>query len=149
ELAQRRGTLFPGTSYLMPSAFQYWGRSADPNASGMFGPVLLNPKADSVLAWANPHRSPVTTKETYTPRITQVGSGSHKIALADGFRYHSGDILDFDASFIVEHFGAWSDSAACVLTSRAWGAQPNPTAHGMNQKLSYRHKGRMGAVFFD
>lgn len=149
DLAQKRGELFPGTSFLMPSSFQYWGRGIDPSATGQFGPVLIGMKADTVRGIANPHTSPVTTRETYSPRISQVGAASSKIALADGFRYHTGTILDFDASFIITTFGQWSDSAACIITSRAWGASPNPTAHGMNQTLSYRHKGRMGTAYFD
>jgi prepilin-type N-terminal cleavage/methylation domain-containing protein/prepilin-type processing-associated H-X9-DG protein len=153
DLVQRRGDFFPGASFLMPVHFQYWGRTIDPSANS-FGPVAIPPfNAETIKGIAAPQsisNSPVQINPNYSPRLTSITLPSQKIVLADGFRYHAGDLIDFDARFRINLFGPWTDSSPVFANSTAWGGpeSANPS-QGRSFPLSYRHRGRMGAAFFD
>lgn len=153
DLVQARGDFFPGVSFLMPVHFQYWGRTVDPSANS-FGPVPIPPfNANTIKGIAAPQgiaSTPVQINPNYIPRRTSITLPAQKIVLADGFRYHAGDLIDFDARYRVNLFGPWTDSSPVFADSTAWGGpeSSNPS-NGRSFPLSYRHRDRMGAAFFD
>ncbi|MGP1347110.1 MAG: type II secretion system protein [Phycisphaerales bacterium] len=151
DLAVARAELWPGTSYLMPSAMQHWGRDIDPDSPNPpFGPVV-SPLTQGVRGLYFQFPNPVTLPLEYIPRTTQVGTPSSKIALADGFRYHDGDVIDFDAAFSITTYGPWTSSSPIFRDSRAYGLPGISQAPnmGLGSTLSYRHRGKMGAAHFD
>lgn len=89
-----------------------------------------------------------TPAGTYRPRADLIKNSAKKIAIADGFRYAIGTVVDFDASYKPGIFGSFTSSSPVFANDTAWGGQGSPSA-GRNLLLSYRHGNRMNALLWD
>jgi len=129
-----RGELPSGVSYLMPVQWQYAGKNLFDEITGkryLYGYPPL-------------YTSVATLPTGFLPRVDRIGNLGSKVVIADGFRYHTGSILDFDASLAPAHFGSFTDSSPVSLNSAAWG-HPDDSVHsndGAAFPLSYRHSGQ-------
>lgn len=139
---------YPQISYLSPASFHLLG---PPNGAphGMH------------YGWSGPAVTPVG----YRPRLEEIGRlPSTKIFVADGTRYVGGEgQLDFDVDPAPEYFGSFTSSGPIYVASTAYGVARHlapfaerpgaapiaPGAPRHNRDLSYRHRGRMGALRFD
>lgn len=138
---------FPQISYLSPVAFHLMG----PRQSGSPWSARFH----------YPWRGPIVTPVGYEPRLELVGSHAHKIMIADGTRYlAAADLLDFDIHPRPRYFGSFTTSGPIYIGSRAYGDTPrntefadenhsNAELRGANKQMSYRHKGRINAAYFD
>ncbi len=158
-------------SYLMPRAFQAWGRQHAGRSiavsRGSGAPIMAVTHEDWMSAY----------HESYKCMLTQVGTPAQKIAVADGTRYLAeNDILDFDVSPVPgRFFGSFTSSGAWWSGSTAYGVEDgslnwndrsvdaggDPPGQGRNLSLSYRHgsvsgavgaqgnSGKINAMFFD
>ena len=149
---------FPGISYLMPGYFQFWGTDDAAaqqfigTAEAGFGTTGLPVKAPASFFDVKMTR--------YRSRVNQVGTPAEKIAAADGTRYlPTSKVLDFDHHEDPERsvhlqdlgwYGSFTSSGAWWQGSTAYGTrQAHNPARGANLKLTYRHGGKIEALFFD
>lgn len=129
-----RGEAFRGCSFLMPVQWQYGSKN------------IVDLNTGKRIQWGYPqlYTSVASLPANYTPRIDRIGALGQKVAIADGFRYHTGSLVDFDASLAPAHFGSFTDSSPVSLNSAAWG-HPDDSVHsndGAAFPLSYRHSGQ-------
>ncbi len=137
------------TSYLSPASFHLIGK---PENNGQ---------------WTAPGRKflwsgPAVTPGNYQPRLYKVGAQlSAKVFVADGTRYlAAANHLDFDIHPNPQYFGSFTTSGPIYIASRAYGrattsvefaaenhSPGSPYPH--NTRLSYRHRGRIMALYFD
>lgn len=146
EILGTRG--YPQISYLSPAAFHLLGP-----ANGL--PVGKH------WGWLGP----AVTPRGYLPRLDRIGKQpASKIFLADGTRYvGAGGQLDFDVDPAPDYFGSFTSSGPIYVASTAYGLDRHlmtaverggrpPIAQDApqhNRDLSYRHRGRLGAIRFD
>lgn len=141
-----------GTSYLMPSGFQWSGKEVVSPAGGT--PLQLSQEMSD-------DKDHAQIPKTYQPRTELVGMSSKKCAVADGFRVRTltENLLDArvetnnyytDDSSAPYVFGAFADSGAVRKDSLAYGDKNSGNiSNGENLKFSYRHGDRMNMSFWD
>ncbi len=141
---------FPGISFLMPAPFQFAGKTieADPD------PITFNAQFVQLGLDQNPTSAEFTPSARYKPRFDRVGSMALKIAIGDGFRYMEEDqSIDFDAAVWTTQFGSFGSSTAVYADSVEYGEDGSngstSLSMGAQLDLSYRHGGKMNALFFD
>ncbi|MEQ8850843.1 MAG: prepilin-type N-terminal cleavage/methylation domain-containing protein [Phycisphaerales bacterium] len=146
QIANEQGG-FPGISYLMPAAFQFAGRTIETDPD----PVTFNSQYLQIGLDQSPVSAEFSPSARYKPRMDRVGQLAQKAAIADGFRYMEADgSIDFDVSVFTLEFGSFGSSGAVYVDSTEYGDldSMNP-AQGQQLPLSYRHGGKMNALFFD
>lgn len=127
-----------GVSYLMPTLFQLYGGPRNP----VFITLDSSPKFREL-------RKQFDLPPNYRPRLDLVGDPSRKVAFADGFRYVSATQLDTDFSYHASYnWGAFTDRSPCALESTPWGSRGG-NGSGLGPDISYRHRGKMNAAFWD
>lgn len=155
---------FRGVSFLMPAAFQWYGRdmvgSENFNGQGL-GEMIAG---DRLLGFAYPTSrfaaGPVITTNArypvpaYQPRMSSMKNASQKAAVATGFRYLAsgagGTVADFDATAQGGLYGTFCSAGASLGQSTEYGdATGNNPSGGANMSLSYRHAGKLVIAFFD
>ncbi len=162
-----------GVSYLMPSAFQYWGRNLEGTVLGrVSGSSMFSA---NVTARITPDFFGVQA-DSFVSRIDRVGSPASKVFVADGTRFLSESLLlDHDVSTSVSFHGAFGSAGAWFRGSEAYGVRSDagnwcgavngqfaPDSNGEGMNLSYRHtsasnrsgsaqgnKGSIEMLFFD
>jgi prepilin-type N-terminal cleavage/methylation domain-containing protein len=138
---------WPGTSYVMPAHFQYWGSAQE----GRELARMEGYPAIPVLTETIPEDWEVRNPD-YTSRLDAVGPPNRKIFVADGTRYLTGDGTQYlDLRLFATRFGAFATSGAWWSGSTAFGVrQDSPnwdndlTAYGspsdgLNLSYTYRH----------
>ena len=143
-MAERDG--FPAVSFLMPGPFAYAGRSI----LGELDPVTFTQGFIQVGIEETPMRQ-YEGNARYKPRMDRLGQTSLKVAMADGFRYmEASGVVDFDAVIRPSSFGSFTSTTPAFVRSTEYGVvgSGNP-ANGAQLELSYRHSGKMNALFFD
>jgi prepilin-type N-terminal cleavage/methylation domain-containing protein/prepilin-type processing-associated H-X9-DG protein len=169
DFAQERE--WTALSYLMPVAFQYWGRNdAGRELARMKRAPNVRVRAQSAPdTWE-------TSVQNYVSQIGRVGTPAMKIAAADGTRYLTAEgILDHDISPFPSLFGSFTSSGGWWGGATAYGVKqgsPNwdeepvqrgSPSDGLNLRYTYRHgrvppdtggdahknDGTINAVFFD
>lgn len=130
---------------------------------GFFQVSFLSPAAFHYFSFDNPSppRSGVVPLKKYTfpdpvrwpagfrPRLDLVGTQlSQKVLIADGTRYWTGSVLDFDIAENPSIYGSFTDIGPIFNRSTAYGKAPEDDRDGW--KFSIRHPSRtMNAGFFD
>lgn len=169
---------WPAVSFLMPSAFQYFGvKTALPDGINKLALASYEGASAALKVYA---RSGVASWEVrtdeYVPRIDRVGVAAKKIFVADGTRYlDENQVLDFDASPAPEWNGSFASSGGWYAGDQSYGVRQGSLnwsgvgvsagseSGGQGMALSYRHnlqrgvgdgdahnnRGTMSAVFFD
>jgi prepilin-type N-terminal cleavage/methylation domain-containing protein len=130
-------------SYNTCRNFLMWPRSRGPNGEQPWGaPAPRGASWDQLGGTTYVPRG-------YQPQIDRVGTASEKGYIADGSRYTSGDVVDFDISWDASAGGAFSSNSPVLHESflRSY------MTIGVAKKYSYRHGqgSRVGIVvgFFD
>ncbi|MBL8744774.1 MAG: prepilin-type N-terminal cleavage/methylation domain-containing protein [Phycisphaerae bacterium] len=136
-----------GVSFLMPIRFQLFGGTDQLGANGR--PIRVGDASWGGLT------TTVAMPTAFVPKVSNVGSQSRKIAIADGFRYlrvgGAGFALDFDASNSGTTWGSFTDDSPMAKDCKSWGVRGDegPSAESTTLQLSYRHGGRMDACMWD
>jgi prepilin-type N-terminal cleavage/methylation domain-containing protein/prepilin-type processing-associated H-X9-DG protein len=143
---------FPGTSFIMPSAF-VWSGTEIARANGDIVQYAQSQSGDDFQHCAIP--------KAYTPKVESVGAQARKVAVADGFRVMTATGGRLDAWVWLNpygtsdqgapyRFGAFVDSGPVKRNSVSYGKKGSGIpADGEQLPLSYRHGDRMNACFFD
>lgn len=131
------------------------------------GPFHLLGKPVTSGDWTAPGKKylwngPAVTPSDYKPKTYKIGArASDKVFLADGSRYLAApNLLDFDAHPNPRYYGSFTASTPIYNASREYGAAHNApefvdenhssgNVYPHNAKLSYRHRSRIMAVYFD
>nr|AQQ75104.1 hypothetical protein [uncultured bacterium] len=134
-----------GTSFLMPAAFIWGGRAS------MQDPIQnWDPSIPKYYQLNNPFVNPFAVPNHYKPRLDQIQLTAKKIAVADGFRYHTGSILDVDMGLIGKKYGTFTGNSGCYIGSQEYGPVGGGNmSNGAQLPLSYRHNGRMNVTCWD
>lgn len=133
---------------LMPSYFM-------PNVFQLFGPGFAG--QDEVVAAAGDVRDggigPADLPPGYAPRIERIGNASLKIMAANGTRFIGSDgSLSYNADFgrgaaVAYRGSAFTDMPGAAARSHSWSDVRAPVDR--RESLTYRHSGKMNAVFWD
>lgn len=141
---------FPGTSFIMPSAFQWNGTEIT--------------RGTTIVQYAQSGSEDddhAQIPKAYVPKVESVGAQSRKVAVADGFRVLTSTGGRLDAWIWQDpygtsdqnapyRFGAFVDSGPVKRNSVAYGKKDSGIpADGQQLPLSYRHGDRMNTCFFD
>ncbi len=152
-LAENRNGQMNGTSFLMPGAMQFAGTG-----------TRMNNSDPSNLLWTKPDTfDGVELATGYLPKVDKLGSGSRKVATADGFRtfdaLNLGGTLDHRAVWIPNEainssdtalqYGAFASESPVSRLSPAYSRDLTAIGQGENIEKSYRHQGSMNAAFWD
>ena len=136
-----------GSSFLQPAYFQWGGRSQ------LSSPIQLTQTTNGVtkiILLNAPFINPFAPPDSYKPRLDAIQLSAKKVAVADGFRYHAGSILDIDMGVPARTYGTFTSSGASFRDSTAYGdASSNNPSRGAQLPLSYRHNGRMNVTYWD
>jgi prepilin-type N-terminal cleavage/methylation domain-containing protein/prepilin-type processing-associated H-X9-DG protein len=94
--------------------------------------------------------TPVQVPASYRPRRDRIGNqASNKIFVADGTRFYTGSIVDFDWGARPGIYAAFTSSGPTFNDSREYGRLPNGVSP-TNYKLSARHTSEtMNCGYFD
>lgn len=159
-------------SYLQPIWFQAWGSKTASTVIGYY--------KDKPDVGINPFVAPTNWEvdtERYKSRLSAVGKdASRKAAIADGTRYLTKDVLDFDISPVPSLYGSFTSGGCWWWGDTAYGAKQGSLtwdggaigygqpSDGLSLSLSYRHgsfnrnavvdtvqnnKGKINVAFFD
>lgn len=154
--------LSTGSSYLMPSFFQYWGQNR-------FNDLI----ATNAHAQVGSDRWEVIVNH-YQSKINQIGTPANKIMAADGARLvNQSSIQAEDIRNLPTLYGSFASAGAWLSESNEYGARDDSNnwngttivdgsmSQGGNLRYSYRHKsknhsldaqgnnGKINALFFD
>ena len=169
EILDDRG--FPQMSYLAPSTFHYaYTFDSDNSGDGNQRPPSWEGDDDSLITVGTDRTrgrvvglnvefgEPFDPPRSFTPMIDKVGAPSEKIMLADGTRFWTGTVLDFDVSTTPRYFGSFLSGTPIHGNSTAY-KRPRRLVFGDfsfttvadHWRFSVRHLGnsRMVAAFFD
>ena len=139
------GRGYKQVSYLAPSGFHYY-----PGQDITGRPAPLIPiQGNTSTRFLTGYSDPVSLPPSFKPRISQVGiQASDKVMHADGTRFWSGSVLDFDLSPSPGIYGSFLSSGPIFAQSTAYGKAPADSRNGY--LFSMRHPGvSMNAAFFD
>lgn len=130
---------FRQVSYLSPSAFHYYSRLRERST----------PRVGTAFLQWDDFGQPCVTPKNFEPRLDRVGiQPSSKILIADGTRYWTGQVLDFDVAPAPNLYGSFTDPGPIFDGSTAYGKSPEDPRNGW--KFSLRHPSNScNAVFFD
>ncbi|MBU0641178.1 MAG: type II secretion system GspH family protein [Planctomycetes bacterium] len=163
-------------SYLMPSAFQFWGEA---EAGRIIGEnrIMSGLKVYALGNYDGSDRS--IAVPSYRSRLPEVGLPARKVAVADGTRFVLPELIDHDVDPQTHWHGAFASTGAwwCGAEAygpkqgtRSWGGHTvnagsdNPEGEGFGMIMSYRHgcpdrgklsrsapgnEGKINAMFFD
>ncbi|GIK18059.1 MAG: hypothetical protein BroJett004_02230 [Planctomycetota bacterium] len=121
-------------SYLAPSGFHYYPSE------------LVRGAKPPVIPFRYPHSTrflygyddPVSPPPSFQPRLPQVGTlPSAKVMHADGTRYWTGSVLDFDVNPNPSLYGSFLSSGPIYVGSTAYGKAPEEPRNGY--LWSFRH----------
>ncbi len=132
-------------SYLAPSGFHYY-----PGQEITGRPAPLIPMRGNVgFRFITNFSDPVSQPQNFSPRINLVGiQASEKVMHADGTRYWTGSVLDFDINPSPGIFGSFLSSSPIFEGSTAYGKAPGNENNGY--LFSFRHPTEsINAAFFD
>lgn len=132
-------------SYLAPSGFHYYPGQ---DITGRQPPLIPIP-GNSSFRFIAGFSDPVSQPGSFSPRITNVGiQPSDKVMHADGTRYWTGSVLDFDIAPSPGIYGSFLSSGPIFEGSTAYGKAPADDRNGY--LFSFRHPGlSINAAFFD
>ena len=139
---------WPGSSYLMPAAFQFWGADHQGEVLAMHAVV----PGRQVRAQVTPTSWEVEAPGGFHSELAEIGTPARKIFVADGTRYldATGSVV-IDVDPVPELFGGFASMGGWWSGSTAYGVRPGTrnwdgtrvsvgsVSNGMNLRLSYRH----------
>lgn len=138
-----RGTV-PAPSFFMPTSWQYAGVEVP----GPSTPGSLNP---SVFGQLTQMANLVELPQSWNNRTIAIGSGSEKVAIADGFVDLSDANYRVDVGIWVapamQRYGAFLAEPPILENSINYGNFER--SGGFSDRLAFRHSGRINAGFWD
>lgn len=143
KVIEERG--YRQVSYLAPSGFHYY---PGPDITGREAP-LIPIRGNTRTRFITGYSDPVALPQSFTPRIGRVGiQPSEKVMHADGTRYWTGSVLDFDVAPSPGIYGSFLSSGPIFEGSAAYGKSPADDRNGY--LFSFRHPTTsINAAFFD
>lgn len=132
-------------SYLAPVGFHYYPSE---RLTGRPPPLIPIPNNGS-FRFKSGFDDPVSQPRSFTPKLQNVGLQlSEKVMHADGTRYWTGSVLDFDIDPNPGIYGSFISSGPIFNGSTAYGKSPDDDRNGY--LFSFRHPSTsMNAAFFD
>ncbi len=129
---------FTQISYLSPASFHYYSENAN----------VTIPVPGNVRDFFEGYPTPVRTPLNYRPKTSRVGNPSEKIMVADGCRYYTGDVLDFDINHDPSIYSSFLTPGPIFNDATAY--RRDDVREGA-YKFSIRHCGfrSMNVTFFD
>ena len=136
---------FRQVSYLASAGFHYYPNQQVTGRQAPLIPISGNRSFRFKTGFADP----VTQPASFSPRLSNVGIQlSQKVMHADGTRYWTGSVLDFDIDPNPGIYGSFLSSSPIFNGSTAYGKSPDDDRNGY--LFSFRHPSdSMNAAFFD
>ncbi len=146
-------------SYLMPSGFAHYSRSAQGALESLIQRVSvsggINISADLNSMMSNPSAPQQPTG--FRHKMTQVGTVvSDKVMAADGSRFWTDpgegevDGMTYNPTVAPRWYGNFTEPTPTFKESRAWGRESRSSSSQTNVELSMRHGERkVNALYFD
>ena len=143
DVLDQRG--FRQVSYLASAGFHYYPGQEITGRQAPLIPIAGN----TSFRFKTGFSDPVSLPKSFSPRIPNVGiQTSSKVMHADGTRYWTGSVLDFDIDPAPGIYGSFLSSSPIFNGSTAYGKAPADDRNGY--LFSFRHPtASINAAFFD